>query len=243
MKKRKLETVTLLGIDCVGIERLKLAMEICQKDFEFAQVKILSSLPGTVLDKIIKIEPLNSLEEYSRFVISELDKYIDTSHVLMVQHDGFILNPEAWVDEYLQYDYIGAPWLIADWKEEDFDFPIQSLGKSLVGNGGFSLRSRKLVSLVAKLFKENKISKYNPEDVAICAHYRQLLEDKGIKFAPVDLAKQFSFEAENSDNFAWDGQFGFHGLKWTDISKWSAKHPEYKIENPAANELERLKYL
>jgi hypothetical protein len=240
---KKLETVTLLGIDCVNVERLNLAMEICQKDFEFAEVKILTSLPAGNLKNTIKISPINSTAEYSKFIISELDKYVDTDYVLIVQYDGFILNPNAWNDEFLKYDYIGAPWLVADWSVKNFDFPVEWLGKLAVGNGGFSLRSKKLLSLTAKLFLDKKLEKYDPEDVAICVRYRQLLEENGIKFAPVDIAKQFAFEAESSDNYAWDGQFGFHGLKWTDISKWSKENPEYKIDNPATIEEERVKWL
>jgi hypothetical protein len=241
--KKKLKTVTLLGIDCVDLKRLILAMEICQKYFEFAEVKILTSLPSVDLQNVIKIDPINSTAEYSHFIISELDKYVDTDHVLIVQYDGFILNPNAWTDEFLKYDYIGAPWLVADWSVKNFDFPVEWLGKLAVGNGGFSLRSKKLLSLTAKLTRDNKFEKYDPEDVAICVHYRQLLEDNGIKFSPVDIAKQFAFEAEGPNSYVWDGQFGFHGLKWTDISKWSKENQEYKIDNPATIESERVKWL
>ena len=237
---KRLETVTLVGIDCVDLDRLLLAMEICQKDFEFAEVKILSSLESEKSDKIIKIDPLNSLEEYSHFVIYELDKYIETDHVLIVQHDGFILNPAAWTDEFLDYDYIGAPWLVLNWLVEKCDFPAKLIGQRVVGNGGFSLRSKKLLTLIAKLAREGRFERYNFEDVAICVYYRQLLEDQGIRFAPVELAQRFSFESEGPDNYQWDGQFGFHGLKWTGISKWAEAHPEYQIDNPAADEALRL---
>jgi hypothetical protein len=233
MNKKRLETVTLLGIDCVNIERLRLAMEICQNDFEFAEVKLLSSLPG---DDVVKIDSINSEEEYSHFVIYELDKYVDTPHVLLIQYDGFILNPQAWTDELLNYDYIGAPWLITDWFTDKFDFPVELQGKRVVGNGGFSLRSKKLLSLTAKFVKERKLNRFHPEDIAICVLYRKLLEEEGIKFAPLDLAGQFSFESEGPENYSWNGQFGFHGLKWTDISLWSKEHPEYKIDNPASTE-------
>ncbi len=37
--KRELETVTLLRIDCVDLDRLVLAMDICQQEFEFAEDK------------------------------------------------------------------------------------------------------------------------------------------------------------------------------------------------------------
>jgi len=240
---KKLQSVTLLGIDCIDLERLKQAVEICQKEFSFAETKILSSLPGKDGDSVIKIDPINSLEEYSRFIIFELDKYVDTDYVLIVQYDGFILNPQAWDDRYLDYDYIGAPWLVADWSVKNFNFPADLQGKHVVGNGGFSLRSKRLLSLTAQLAREGKFSRYSPEDVAIGVYYKDLLAENNIKIAPVDLAQKFSFESETSENYSWDGQFGFHGLKWTDISKWTKIHPEYQIDNPATKKSERLKYL
>ena len=223
--------VTLLGIDCIDLDRLNLAMEICQKDFEFADVKILSSLNSNKIKNIIKIKPINSLEEYSLFIIRDLDKYVDTSHVLIVQHDGFILNSLAWTDEFLGYDYIGAPWLVADWSVKNFDFPRELIGKYVVGNGSFNLRSKKLLSLSSELYEKGELKRHSPEDVSICIYYRNLFERHGIKFAPVNIAKKFSYEAENDKNYSWDGQFGFHGLKWTDISKWLKANPKYNIEN------------
>lgn len=243
MSKIELKNVTLLGIDCVDVERLRLAINICQNDFEFYEVKILTSLDVANKENVIKIKSINSTEEYSNFVINDLWQYVNTSHVLLVQYDGFILNPEAWTDEYLDYDYIGAPWLVADWSVTNFSFPQELVGKFVVGNGGFSLRSKKILTLTSQLSKTEKITKLHPEDVSLCVWYREILENKGIKFAPIELAKKFGFEAEDKNNYSWDGQFGFHGLKWTDISKWTAKHPEYKIDNPATTESERLKWL
>ena len=241
-EKIKLKSVTLLGIDCVNLERLKQAIEICLNHLEFAEVKILTSLPSKNFNNIYKIDPLNSTQEYSSFVINELYKYVDTPQVLIVQYDGFILNHNAWTDEFLKYDYLGAPWLVADWSVDKYNFPVELLGKYVVGNGGFSLRSKKLLSLTAQLSKQGKLEKYHPEDVAICVYYRDLMEKQGIKFPPIDLAKQFSFEGEGSDNYAWNGQFGFHGLKWTDISKWDRENSQYTIDNPGANKSEIVKY-
>lgn len=243
MNKRKLKNVTLLGIDCVDVERLRLAINICQNGFEFAEVKILTSLEVENKENIIKIKAINSTEEYSNFVINNLWQYVNTTYVLVVQYDGFILNPDAWDDEYLNYDYIGAPWLVADWSVTNFSFPEKLLGKFVVGNGGFSLRSKKMLTLSSKLSQTGKIIKLHPEDTSLCVLYRELLENEGIKFAPVNLAKKFSFESEDKNNYSWDGQFGFHGLKWTDISKWTKAHPEYKIDNPATGKSERLKWL
>lgn len=241
--KIKLKSVTLLGIDCINLDRIKQTIEICLKHFEFAEIKILTSLSSSDSHNIYKINPINSTEEYSSFVINELYKYVDTTHVLIVQYDGFILNPAAWTDEFLNYDYIGAPWLVANWSVDKYDFPVELLGKYVVGNGGFSLRSKKLLSLTAKLSKQGKLNKYHPEDVAICVYYREFMEKQGIKFAPINLAKQFSFEGESLDNYAWNTQFGFHGLRWTDISKWSKLNTQYTINNPASDKSEIVKYL
>lgn len=234
MGKRKLETVTLLGIDCIDVDRLLLVMKICQERFEFAEVKILTSLEVSHIENIVKIDPVLSTEAYSHFILHDLDKYVETPHVLVVQYDGFILSPEAWSDEFLKYDYIGAPWLIADWAIKNFDVPAKLDGQFIVGNGGFSLRSKKLLSVCAKLATTGEMPKYHPEDMAIGIYYRQLMEENGIKFAPVNIAKKFSYEAFDDEEKAWDGQFGFHGLDWTDISKWTKNHPEYQIENSAA---------
>lgn len=243
MNKRKLKNVTLLGIDCVDVERLRLAINICQNDFEFAEVKLLTSLDVANKENIVKIKAISSTEEYSHFVINDLWQYVNTTHVLLVQYDGFILNPKAWTDEYLEYDYIGAPWLVADWSVTNFSFPEELIGKLVVGNGGFSLRSKKMLELTSKLSQTGEITRLHPEDTSLCVWYRNLLEAEGIKFAPINLAKQFSFESEDKDNYYWDGQFGFHGLKWTDISKWAKLHPQYKIDNPATAKSERLKWL
>jgi len=228
--KKKLDGVTLLGIDCVDIERLIQAAEICQNDFEFSAVKLLSSIASDH-PNVIPIDPITSVEEYSRFAIAELDGYVDTPHVLIIQYDGFILNPDAWSPEFLDYDYIGAPWLVQDYSVDIFGFDKSLLGTFVVGNGGFSLRSKKLTALCADFAKKNLLREYHPEDVVICVHNRKLFENHGIRFAPVLLAQKFSYEAEDRDHYSWDGQFGFHGLRWTDISKWLKKNQGYKIDN------------
>lgn len=226
--KIPLPTVTLLGIDCIDINRLIQAANICMKDFDFGEVKLLSSLPSD--NNVVAIDPITSVEEYSEFIIRKLNSYVDTDFVLIIQYDGFILNPKASTGEFLKYDYIGAPWHVGSWETDHFSDDLQ--GKFVVGNGGFSLRSKKLLGISAQLAHDGKITKFHPEDVALCVWYRELLEKEGIAFAPVELAKCFSLEGNDIDGIEWTDQFGFHGLKWTDISLWLQAHPEYQIENP-----------
>jgi ASC-1-like (ASCH) protein len=205
-----LPDVTLIGVDCVDIERLILACNISTKEIQFGQVKLLSSI-GTSDPRVIKIDPLLSPEAYSDFMIKELWKYIDTPFAIIFQYDGFILNSSAWRDEFLNYDYIGAPWY--------------HLGDLHVGNGGFSLRSKKLVTWLADNY--NRVdAKIHPEDVFISRFARPLLEKEGMIFADEKTASLFSKEGSER-SVVWNGEFGFHGIKYTDISRWKDVHPDY----------------
>ena len=74
-----------------------------------------------------------------------------------------------------------------------------------VGNGGFSLRSRKLLAAL----QDPRIALVDAEDTTIGRTFRPLLErDHGIRFADEALADRFSFEAA----YPIGRPFGFHGL-------------------------------
>jgi hypothetical protein len=181
--KPQLPSVTLLIADCVDYDRAKLAFDHCRYSCDFGQAKLLTHFD--VQDPyVVKIPQIKSIEEYSAFMIKDLASYIDTEHVLVAQWDGFVWKPELWEDEFLKYDYIGAPW------------PESVLFKGApkhfnVGNGGFSLRSKKLQDF---LQKDPNITLHRAEDVAICQLNRAYLEAKGFTFAPFDVAKRFSWE-------------------------------------------------
>lgn len=90
--KIKLLNVTLVGIDCVDVQRIQKALDISSQDIEFGAVKLLTSLPTDDVRKV-EIKNLDSIEKYSEFCIRDLVTYIETEFVLIVQYDGFILNP------------------------------------------------------------------------------------------------------------------------------------------------------
>jgi hypothetical protein len=207
--KLQLPQVTLIGIDCVDVKRLQKGLDISSEHIEFGAVKMLTSLPTEDLRKV-SIDHINSIEEYSKFCIKDLVQYVDTEYALVIQYDGFVLNADAWSEEFLKYDYIGAVWQVGPWFGDDF--PQELYGTEIVGNGGFSLRSKKLLEASSRLFNEGKISRYQPEDVALCVYNRELLEKEGIVFAPLSVAKKFSYNIKNK-NTVWSGEFGFHGLK------------------------------
>jgi hypothetical protein len=138
------------------------------------------------------IPTLASAQAYSQFVLKDLVGHIHTRHVLLVQWDGFVWQAQAWRDEFLACDYIGAPWSKAPAGQE-------------VGNGGFCLRSKALMQAVSVL-----PGLHHPEDVCIAQTHRHTLEqDLGLRFAPLALARQFAFENEAPPGPC----LGFHGMR------------------------------
>jgi hypothetical protein len=139
--------------------------------------------------QVIPVSKGYSIGNYSKLVVKELNDFIDTDFVMLFQNDGFIDNINKWDERFLDYDYIGAPWWYKDEKN--------------VGNGGFSVRSKKLLKVLAQ---DESIKKYHPEDHNICRVYGKHLKDNhGIKFAPDGVASRFSVETGR-----YTDQFGFH---------------------------------
>jgi len=198
----RLPDVTLVAVEGVEIERTLLAADICEAYCAFGGVTILSAIPSGD-SRVVSVPPMD-LEGYNRFLIKELHRYVATSHALVIQHDGFVLNPAAWSDEFLQYDYVGAPWAVRN-------------GRA-IGNGGFSLRSRRLLETAAALID---VPRYWPEDRLLCVRWRDALEARGMRFAPEAIADRFSREGNPAHGVAWTGQFGFHSFRNTDLSQWT----------------------
>lgn len=142
--------------------------------------------------EVVQIGPLRSVQAYSDFVVDQLPDFVRTTHVLLVQWDGYVLHPDRWLEDYLRFDYIGAPWT-----------HVPPPGN--VGNGGFSLRSLRLMQAVRELRVGCPV---HPEDWFIGVTCRAALEARGICFADPKLAMRFSIEDGEWDNSS--RPFGFH---------------------------------
>jgi len=185
--------VTLCCIDTVNHELALRALRRSSSAIRFGAIRFITDRvhnePG--IDTRV-IAPLGSRDAYSHFVLKSLLAHIDTAHVLVVQWDGYVVNPDAWRGEFLEVDYIGAKWF---WHTDDMR----------VGNGGFSLRSRRLLEAL----QDPRIVLTEAEDVTIGRSARPLLErEHGIRFASEPLADAFAFEAA----YPIGMPFGFHGL-------------------------------
>lgn len=131
----------------------------------------------------------------------------DDTHLLHCECDGFPINPQLWDPTWVQYDYIGAPWGAPGSPTA----PVRGDGLYRVGNGGFSLRSRKLLTQCWKL--RNEYPTGEASDVWLC-QYPYLRSRLGkLNWAPIPVALRFSFEAPIPEYPNWDTtkSFGFHG--------------------------------
>ncbi len=215
----QLKDVTLISIDGVGKDENHLkALKYSCNQIDFGAVKFLcpTNFGNNDFYTYEKIEPM-SYNQYNEFCLIKMADYIDTKYALIVQDDGFVINPSLWKDEFLNYDYIGAPWP----KEHLFfntrRWPMvhSELVKSNVtyhvGNGGFCLRSKKLMNAVKQLYKQEYYE--IPEDGLICIGMRSELENQGCVFCPFELARVFSCESQNVEGIYTQTKdtFGFHG--------------------------------
>ena len=213
-KKIELRNITLLATTSVDVDETQISMRISAHNINFGSLKLLSSKPPS--KKYPDIEyisiPHMDFNGYSKFIIEDLYKYFNTSHCLIVQADSFVVNSDLWKDVFLDFDYIGAPW--SDKIEVDVGSKklVLELKETPVGNGGFSLRSRKLVKECSKINYNSLNYPIKSEDIIICHYLYKEMLDNGIRFAPPNLAAQFSMEnvnhlyGQNVNNV-----FGFHG--------------------------------
>ena len=172
----------------------KLAIDKTLECNQIGRVYTLSDEPFYPGAEFFQIPKIRSINEYEKWVLGDLIEVV-SEDFLVIQWDGFVLDPKNWRDEYLNYDFIGAP---------------HNFGQGdVVGNGGFSFRSLKLMEQLKILLNDaNKAHEnYIPEDILISMSQHPL-EEAGIKFAPISLASQFAFQDGECRDL--DSLFGFH---------------------------------
>lgn len=211
MDKVQVPDVTIIAVDCTDriTNTIKSLIEGC-KIINFGEVKLVShKKPDILLPDFVKFEEckkINNINEFNNFMFFELGDYFSTSHCLYVQDHARILNPELWNNDWLNYDYVGAPWPYT----HDSYICHNTKEHVRVGNGGFSIRSHKLQSLpkVFNLELKQEQGWYN-EDGNFCVYHRKFMLEHGIKYAPLNVAKYFSYETSLLEN-ADIKTFGYH---------------------------------
>lgn len=189
-----LPDVTLIGLTNRDFEGMRDAVAVSCEKIEFGGVKIIWD------------EKCNSIDEWNRKIIQDLHKYVDTSHAFLIHQDGYVSNPAFWNDEWLELDYIGAPWPLPT---DDYSYRSESGKIQRVGNS-VSLRSKRLMERVAQFEWKSYYGNTN-EDGFISVHHREQLEKEEFKFATLEQAVYFSRESAIPENEGL-ATFAFHSL-------------------------------
>lgn len=186
-----LNNTTLVAIGSTRIKETLKAIDICHKYCNFYDTIFFTDAETPYT---FRIPRMDSIKAYDQFVVKNLPKLIDADYTLTIHWDGFIVNPEAWTDQFLEYDYVGAPW---PWWDH------------ICGNGGFCLKSRKFFETQMELFDESYFVN-DPDDVELCVKNREKFIKHGCIYAPPNIAYQFATEYGGYDNYH---SFGFHDLR------------------------------
>ncbi len=129
-------------------------------------------------------------------------KKLEWDKCIIVQDDGILMDGK-FIDEYLKYDYVGAPWADA----KDNEYIKKNINPGLVGNGGFSIRDVEKMKHICETYidEKNNLFYHNlneiPEDVYFVKHLIQM----NANVAPFDVARKFAVEQVLSVN-----PVGFH---------------------------------
>jgi hypothetical protein len=203
-------TVTLLAIDGVGNktnEYTDIIQDQCNM-MEFGSVVFLTADSNFDGDGEIDVRHIAKMNyhQFNEFLCVGLSEYVNTEHVLYIQEDGFVVDSNKWREDFLEYDYIGSPW-IREGKLIDF---CGGDVENVVGCGGFSIRSKKFLELASMTGYSSGIASQGlNEDVFLCnkRFAGGFMRDNGIKFAPLEVANKFASEEE----IVCNNTFGFHG--------------------------------
>lgn len=224
---KHISNVTLVAVATTEVEATAKALEFSTRHLSFDRVLLLSHYnpePGASTYEHIAIQPFSSVGEWGKFVVFELHRHIHTDHIILVHADGFIVNPQSWDDEFLNYDYIGAPWPLP---KDDFSYRDHFGNIIRVGNS-VSLRSTKLLKMPSEIGLDWASADHGffHEDGFLCVQNRHILQNHGIAYAPLPVACRFSREKPIRENKGIE-PFAFH--------KWEGENRHYPRFSPKAS--------
>jgi len=221
MSKLKLPDVTLVMVETREHALARMAIEDCLRVAEFGDVLVLTDKPMffDFMQSYCSQCQIHTVPDWpdkvgwSRAWWFDVPPKLRTSQTLNIQWDSWIWDVSMWRDEFLKYDFIGAPWWYKDGKND--------------GNGGFCLKSTRLARYIAK--HRDKYPCDTPvDDDLLCRKYRPALEDAGFVWAPERVAFDFAFECTRPS--ATSRHFGFHAMfNWPVVLDLEQLRPRYEL--------------
>tara|TARA_R100000808_G_scaffold5537_1_gene16790 strand:- start:10795 stop:11469 length:675 start_codon:yes stop_codon:yes gene_type:complete len=207
MKRLKLENVSLIALTSIHLSATINALMHSSKDIDFGSVKLVSDTKPKDIPLLITHEYCNkmsNIDEWNRAMVYDLHKYVDTEFAILIHDDGFIVNPMSWRLEFLDYDYIGAPW--------GHKHLSDSKGKIIRVGNSVSLRSKRLMELPTRMnMKWERFDNNFNEDTQICVANRDMFLAEGMRYGDFEIAKYFSHE-EYFTEFGDIKPFAFHNF-------------------------------
>lgn len=202
--------ITVVAMDFKNHELTRRAVELTLQRIQPKELLIISDKQFYPEGTFIKAAAPATFVDYAWMMMKWIGPLIDTGHALYIQYDGMPWDPDQWDDDFLNYDYIGAVW---PWEPE---------GQN-VGNGGFSLRSKRFLDACrdSAIYMDEK--RAQAEDASLCIDHRPYLENiHNIKFAPTEVAHRFSYEVERKgQSWGWHGQWNlFANLDMKDLEHY-----------------------
>jgi hypothetical protein len=150
--------------------------------------------------KLIKLPYTNLNPEQYSGLLTSLDFWnkLSGEKILIYQEDTIIFNSNY--SEYLKWDYIGAPWPLS-----------YNNNSNHVGNGGFSLRTKKVMIQAIETKTETNV---HPEDV----FFSKVILDNNLGQIPDRfIAHTFSSEYTRYDKPFGGHCFFLYDKKWKEL--------------------------
>lgn len=234
-QKIKLPNVTLIAASSVNIYEAVKALKYSMRGIDFGEVVLVTHRKPLFLPKEITYkhcEKLSDIDKFNYLLVYDLGQYVNTDYIILVHADGFIVHPEKWQDEFLNYDYIGSPWPLPTAEHStyyDVNGNICRVGNSV------SLRSKRLLDFPkqAGLKWEPAADGYYNEDIFLCCMNKHRIEEAGMKIAPIEVARYFGREHTLPETEGID-PFLFH--------KWWGENADFpRFQNPVTRVWLQLK--
>lgn len=190
-------SLELLCVNFGNFFDAQMVLRHCNYQMKFDKVSLFHPQPFVIPN--VNVQQIHSKSQIACW-FEDVPKLVTCDHVLSVQWDGYIVNPEMWDDSWLQYDWLGAIW------------PLTNLPnpKWRMGGGGFMLMSKRMIKAWGKICNDRENF-----DWQIAALYRDKFEALGMKYAPLEVARKFSKECDLDDIEIPEGStFGFHGFEY-----------------------------
>lgn len=215
-------TLTLFTITNIQHELTSFSLEKTLASAPITTTTVVSDQPLTLAQPHTQYPiPKNfGMLEYCDFCLKSMHNYINTDFVLIAHYDGIATNPNAWTDEYFEYDYVGSlshpefPPMKGSLQASGHYQEFENADWFTCG-GGLSLRSRRLLKILAEdpaiktlNYTPNNNTPFISEDAVITLLNREYLETAyNIRFAPAHISLKFCAEVLTG----YTSALGFHG--------------------------------